>query len=29
VPRERAIDIDTIIDFRMAEFYLSQQGNER
>ena len=28
VPRERAIDIDTIIDFQMAEFYLSQQGNE-
>jgi len=28
VPRERAIDIDTIIDFKMAEFYLSQQGNE-
>jgi N-acylneuraminate cytidylyltransferase len=23
VPRERAIDIDTIIDFKMAEFYLS------
>jgi CMP-N-acetylneuraminic acid synthetase len=28
VPRERAIDIDTIIDFKMAEFYLSQQGIE-
>jgi CMP-N-acetylneuraminic acid synthetase len=28
VPRERAIDIDTIMDFKMAEFYLSQQGNE-
>ena len=28
VPRERAIDIDTIIDFKMAEFYLSNQGNE-
>lgn len=24
VPRERAIDIDTIIDFKMAEFYISQ-----
>lgn len=28
VPRERAIDIDTLMDFKMAEFYLSQQGNE-
>ena len=28
VPRERAIDIDTLIDFKMAEFYLSQQGKE-
>ena len=27
VPRERAIDIDTLIDFKMAEFYLSQIGN--
>lgn len=28
VPLERAIDIDTLIDFKMAEFYLSQQGKE-
>jgi len=28
VPLERAIDIDTITDFKMAEFYLSQQGNK-
>ena len=28
VPKERAIDIDTLMDFEMAEFYLSQQGNE-
>ena len=28
VPIERAIDIDTITDFKMAEFYLSQQGNK-
>ena len=28
VPRERAIDIDTLIDFKMAEFYLLQKGNE-
>jgi CMP-N-acetylneuraminic acid synthetase len=28
VPRERAIDIDTLIDFKMAEFYLSQIGNK-
>ena len=26
VPLERAIDIDTKMDFKMAEFYLSQQG---
>jgi CMP-N-acetylneuraminic acid synthetase len=29
VPPERAIDIDTLIDFRLAEFYLSQQGIEK
>lgn len=28
VPQERAIDIDTLMDFKMAEFYLSQQGDE-
>ncbi|MDB9754298.1 acylneuraminate cytidylyltransferase family protein [Amylibacter sp.] len=28
VPLERAIDIDTMTDFKMAEFYLSQQGDE-
>jgi N-acylneuraminate cytidylyltransferase len=28
VPRERAIDIDTLMDFKMAEFYLSQKGIE-
>ena len=28
VPLERAIDIDTLIDFKMAEFYLLQTGNE-
>ena len=28
VPLERAIDIDTLIDFKMAEFYLSQIGNK-
>ncbi len=28
VPIERAIDIDTLMDFKMAEFYLSQQGEE-
>lgn len=28
VPRERAIDVDNMIDFKMAEFYLSQVGNE-
>ena len=28
VPLERAIDIDTISDFKMAEFYLSQQENK-
>ena len=28
VPQERAIDIDTLIDFKMAEFYLSQRGNK-
>ena len=28
VPLERAIDIDTLMDFRLAEFYLSQQGIE-
>lgn len=28
VPRERAIDIDTLIDFKMAEFFLLQTGNE-
>jgi CMP-N-acetylneuraminic acid synthetase len=28
VPRERAIDIDTMMDFKMAEFYLSQQEIE-
>ncbi|MFT4802836.1 MAG: CMP-N-acetylneuraminic acid synthetase [Psychroserpens sp.] len=28
IPRERAIDIDTLMDFKMAEFYLSQLGNE-
>ncbi len=28
VPRERSIDIDTLMDFRMAEFYLSQRRNE-
>lgn len=28
VPLERAIDIDTMMDFKMAEFYLSQQGDE-
>jgi CMP-N-acetylneuraminic acid synthetase len=28
VPPERAIDIDTLMDFKMAEFYLSQQGEE-
>ena len=27
VPRERAIDIDTLMDFKMAEFYLSQRGD--
>ena len=27
VPRERAIDIDTLNDFKMAEFYLSQIGS--
>ena len=27
VPRERAIDIDTLTDFKMAEFYLSQTGS--
>ena len=29
VPLERAIDIDTLNDFKMAEFYLLQTGNER
>jgi len=28
VPPERAIDIDTLTDFKMAEFYLSQRGDE-
>lgn len=28
VPQERAIDIDTSIDFKMAEFYLSQTGDK-
>ena len=28
VPLERAIDIDTLMDFTIAEFYLSQQGIE-
>ena len=28
VPLERAIDIDTLMDFRLAEFYLLQQGIE-
>jgi N-acylneuraminate cytidylyltransferase len=28
VPLERAIDIDTMADFKMAEFYLSQQRDE-
>ena len=27
VPLERAIDIDTLIDFKMAEFFLSQKGS--
>ena len=28
VPLDRAIDIDTLMDFRMAEFYLSQPKDE-
>jgi CMP-N-acetylneuraminic acid synthetase len=27
VPLERAIDIDTLMDFKMAEFFLLQKGN--
>ncbi len=29
VPLERAIDIDTLMDFKRAEFYLSQRESER
>ena len=29
VPRERAVDIDTLMDFKLAEFLLSQREGEK
>jgi hypothetical protein len=29
VPVERAIDIDTLFDFELAEFFISRRGNHK